>query len=87
MASSSNSHQRNYTARISNQEWERWKDEITIEFLGDKAVKDIVEILNNRGLNVTYVVAEHSKMRFYIDSFAENLNLNIRQSNGDCTEN
>lgn len=63
MAPSANSRQRNYAARISNQEWEKWKDEIRTEFLGDKPIEKVVETLNHRGLNVTYVnVLEHSRV-------------------------
>ncbi|ETS78536.1 hypothetical protein PFICI_10598 [Pestalotiopsis fici W106-1] len=59
MASSSDSHQRKYTARISNQEWEKWKDDIRTEFLGDKTVDEVVASLNNRGLNVTKPQLQH----------------------------
>jgi hypothetical protein len=62
MASSSDSHRRAYTARISNQEWENWKDEIRIEYLSDKTVDEVVKTLRDRGLNVTYVMFEHLKM-------------------------
>lgn len=60
-APSASSRQRNYAARISKQEWEKWKDEIRTEFLSDKPVEKVVETLNHRGLNITYVAAlEHS---------------------------